>query len=44
VESPHNEAVDEDFEGSTDEIQRADDPEGVSGLLQAMLGQAPKFT
>ena len=43
MESPHNEAVNEDFEGCANEVQGADDPEGVSGLFQAVLGQAAKF-
>ena len=43
VESPYSKAVDEDFERYADEIQRANDSKGVSGLLQAVLGQTAKL-
>ena len=43
VESPDNEAVDGGFEGFAGEVQRANETEGVSGLLQAPLGRAAEL-
>jgi hypothetical protein len=42
-DTPCSKAVDDDFEGCADEIQRTNESEGVSGLLQAVLGQAAEL-
>lgn len=43
TESPDNEAIDGGLEGFAGEGERADEAEGVSGLFQALLGQAAKL-
>ena len=43
VECPHSKAVDDAEEGCAGEIQRTDESKCVSGLFQAVLGQAAKF-
>lgn len=43
AESLDNEAVYSGFDGFAGEVQRADEAEDVSGLLQAVLGQAAEL-
>jgi len=41
--SPYSKAVDEEFERCASEIHRSEDTKSMSGLLQAVLGEAAKL-
>jgi len=43
VESPHNKAIDGNIDGCAGEVQRSDEAERMSGLFQALLGQAAEL-
>jgi len=43
AESPHNKTIDGDIDRYAGEVQRSDEAERLSGLFQALLGQAAEL-